>query len=246
MYKHTDKLNQGEMQIDLSEAEFLKFLIKTIGATRVLEVGTFRGWSTAVMAEAISEVSVDLEDRSEKSSAQNLSQNPIQNSKQKILTTIELRESEAVDARKYWDEYLPKEVASIIESRIGKASDILKELIATETNMRGQEKTNQYDLIFIDADKGGYSDYFTSTKKLIRKGGLIVLDNMLNAGLVATSARDSTTNHIRNMNTHIFNSGIGEQSREGQGVEEQSNLDLEEFEPYIIPAWDGVVIVRKL
>ncbi len=202
MHQTTDQLTRGEMQIDLTEAAFLKFLIKTIRAKKVLEIGTFRGWSTAVMAEAVFENGISKESR---------------------LITMELRQSEADKAQEFWDKYLDLEIKALIDLQVGDAKLLLEKL--------SSEAESQFDLIFIDANKDGYAEYLSFAKKLIRKGGLIVLDNMLNAGLVATSAKDNTTKHIRKLNSEIF------------ALSEEGETD--EFEPYMIPAWDGVVIIRK-
>ncbi len=203
MHGATDQLNRGEMQIDLTEAAFLKFLIKTIGAKRVLEIGTFRGWSTVVMAEAVFENGISEESQ---------------------LVTMELRQSEADKAEEFWNTYLDLEVKALIDLQVGEATVLLEKISG--------EDEPKFDLIFIDANKDGYAKYLSFAKNLIRKGGLIVLDNMLNAGLVATSARDNTTNHIRKLNSEIF------------ALSEEGETD--EFEPYLIPAWDGVVVIRKV
>lgn len=201
MHRETDNMDRGEMQIDLSEAEFLKFLVNVLGAKKVLEIGTFRGWSTAVLVEAGADK----------------------------VTTIELRESEADRAKELWKKYLSPENFAKIDLRIGNAKDILKDIVSqvAEANEGAAEK---FDLIFIDADKNNYVEYLAIAKTVIREGGLIVLDNMLNAGLVATKASDNTTVAIRELNDQIFESA--------------NPADLE-FEPYIIPAWDGVVVIRR-
>lgn len=204
MHRETDNMERGEMQIDLSEAEFLKFLVNVAGGAgpkNVLEIGTFRGWSTAVLAEAGSD---------------------------KVIT-IELRESEAAKAQEFWKKYLSAENQAKIDLKIGNAKDVLKD-IATEIANTREDAGEKFDLIFIDADKNNYVEYLSVAKTVIREGGLIVLDNMLNAGLVATSASDNTTEAIRSLNDQIFESA--------------NPADLE-FEPYIIPAWDGVVVIRR-
>jgi O-methyltransferase len=61
-----------------------------------------------------------------------------------------------------------------------------------------------FDFVFIDADKTGYDAYFESALRLVRPGGLIVLDNMLRRGRVADPCDgDADTVALRNMNTKI-------------------------------------------
>jgi predicted O-methyltransferase YrrM len=66
-----------------------------------------------------------------------------------------------------------------IEVRVGPAQETLDALEA--------EDGDPFDLAFIDADKTGYPDYYESCLRLLRPGGLIVLDNVLRGGDVITS-----------------------------------------------------------
>jgi predicted O-methyltransferase YrrM len=57
-----------------------------------------------------------------------------------------------------------------------------------------------YDLVFIDADKTGYAEYFEQAVRLLRPGGALVFDNMLLDGRVADpSARDAETVALREL-----------------------------------------------
>ena len=61
-------------------------------------------------------------------------------------------------------------------------------------------------MAFIDADKTGYDTYYEGCLKLVRKGGLLVLDNMLWGGDVADpSAHDADTDALRALNLKIQN-----------------------------------------
>ena len=63
---------------------------------------------------------------------------------------------------------------------------------------------DQFDLAFIDADKPSYDRYYEFCQRLVRPGGLIVLDNMLRRGRVADpSDVDADTVALRGMNTKI-------------------------------------------
>ncbi len=66
--------------------------------------------------------------------------------------------------------------AERIDLRIGPAAETLAELAGADPE--------RYDLAFIDADKTGYPGYYESCLELLRPGGLIILDNMLQNGQV--------------------------------------------------------------
>ena len=61
------------------------------------------------------------------------------------------------------------------------------------------------DLAFIDADKTGYDAYYEGSLKLLRSGGLILVDNVLWGGGVADPGKtDDDTTAIRSLNAKIF------------------------------------------
>lgn len=211
MFTDSQSHHNSAMQIDISEAEFMRFLVKTIQARYVLEIGTFRGWSAAVLATAIAEVASAASD-SEKQDWK--------------LTTIELRKEQADQAKLFWSEYMPPEIISHVDLIQGDAKSIMKDT----HQMQKMCPQSTLDLVFIDGDKAGYQVYTEVVTPYMKKGGLIVLDNMLNAGLVATASSDRTSQSIRDLNATLFDT--------------QSTL-ASHFEVTMIPAWDGVVILRK-
>ena len=96
--------------------------------------------------------------------------------------------------RPYWTE---AGVAGRIDLQIAPALQTLNNLIA-----QGEEAT--FDFAFIDADKTGYDSYYEACLKLLRPGGLIVLDNMLWDGAVADpKIQDPTTMAIRLLNEKV-------------------------------------------
>jgi caffeoyl-CoA O-methyltransferase len=73
---------------------------------------------------------------------------------------------------------------------------------ATET-LAALDPGTTFDLAFIDADKGGYVDYYEAILPRLRSGGLLIADNVLWSGRVADpSANDDDTEAIRRFNDH--------------------------------------------
>jgi len=96
--------------------------------------------------------------------------------------------------RKYWDE---ANLAKKIDLRIAPALETLNSLLTSEG-------PNSYDFAFIDADKVGYDSYYEMCLKLVRPGGLIVLDNMLWGGAVADiTNQEESTKAIRSLNEKV-------------------------------------------
>jgi predicted O-methyltransferase YrrM len=84
-------------------------------------------------------------------------------------------------------------LAAVVELRVGRALDTLPQLAA--------EGRDPFDLIFIDADKPGYADYFTWALKLSRVGSLIIADNVVRSGAVVDAASaDARVQGVRRFN----------------------------------------------
>jgi len=97
-------------------------------------------------------------------------------------------------ARPYWKE---AGVDGKIDLRIGPASHTMDDMIAANEG--------PFDFAFIDADKPGYDAYYERALKLVRQGGLIVLDNMLLSGKVADpSDMDVSAAALRALNEKIL------------------------------------------
>jgi predicted O-methyltransferase YrrM len=98
-------------------------------------------------------------------------------------------------ARRYWRE---AGVDQKIQLHIGPALDTLRRLLA-------EGRSGTYDFAFIDADKANYQAYFDGACELIRKGGLIVIDNVLWHGRVIDQAvQDADTIAIRTFNERLL------------------------------------------
>jgi caffeoyl-CoA O-methyltransferase len=103
------------------------------------------------------------------------------------------REWTAIGER-YWRE---AGVASKIELCLAPAIETLDALIAA--------KAPAFDFAFIDADKENYDAYYERALKLVRRGGLIAIDNVLWSGSVINPAkRDADTTAIRALNTKLL------------------------------------------
>ena len=93
-------------------------------------------------------------------------------------------------ARRYWEK---AGVAEKIDLRIGPAGETLRALPADPV----------FDLAFIDADKEGYLDYYEQILARLRRGGLILVDNVLWMGRVVKPSADPETTAIRAFNDAV-------------------------------------------
>jgi len=84
-------------------------------------------------------------------------------------------------------------VADRIDLRVGPAAKTLAQLAGADP----------FDLAFIDADKGAYDDYFESCLELLRPGGLIVVDNVLQDGRVLDPGGDENAEAIDRLNVKL-------------------------------------------
>ena len=97
-------------------------------------------------------------------------------------------------AKKYWD---LDNMTSKIESIIGDGVEVMQSMI---------DRQHTYDLIFIDADKNNYPNYYELSLNLLVSNGIIIIDNMLWHGDVADETKqDSQTKTIRDLNLKIQN-----------------------------------------
>ena len=160
----TALMPEASMQIGPEQGALLALLVRLVDARRIVEIGTFTGYSSTAMALALPadgrvvclDVSAEWTDR----------------------------------ARAAWEE---AGVADRVELRLGPAVESLASL-----------EDGAFDLAFIDADKPSYDAYYTGCLRVVRPGGLIVLDNMLQRGRVADpDNRDPGPETIRALNERI-------------------------------------------
>lgn len=97
-------------------------------------------------------------------------------------------------ARRYWRE---AGVAHKIDLRLGPAAETLAQLLEAG-------ETEQFDMAFIDADKPNYETYYEQCLRLVRSGGLILVDNVLWYGrVIDRTQQDADTVAIRAINAKI-------------------------------------------
>ena len=180
--------DKQRLQISISQAQFLQILIESLKIKKILEIGSFTGFSALSMSLALPEdgllISLDKD----------------------------------------------KEISKIAKSFYVKAGETkIKQIIkpALESLKELKKSNNYFDLVFIDADKENYINYYNSAKEMIKKGDLIIIDNVLWHGEVADyNNKDKFTNLIREFNKHVKNDNNTEQ--------------------IILPIGDGFTICRKI
>lgn len=118
-------------------------------------------------------------------------------------------------ARRFWGK---AGVANRIDLRLGPAVETLDAMLPTDSGT--------FDFAFIDADKLNYLAYYERCLSLVKKGGVIALDNVLWDGKVADlSVLDEQTAAIRQVNEHLRRD--------------------ERVDVCLVPIGDGVTLARK-
>ena len=157
--------DQQRLQISISQAQFLQTLIKVSNVKKILEIGSFTGFSALSMAMALPPDG--------------------------ILISLDKNSEFSSKAKSFYAKANEKRIKQIIKPAV----ESLKELKDTK---------KLFDLIFIDADKENYLNYYETCIDLIDKKGLIIIDNVLWHGEVADNAKnDKFTNIIRDFNNHV-------------------------------------------
>ena len=161
--------SQPQMMIGNTEGLFLRALVRAAGATRVLEIGTFTGYSALAMAEGLPDDGT--------------------------LITCDIDPESTAVARSFWAR---SPHGNKIDLRLGPALDTINGL------------EGRFDMVFIDADKGGYIDYWEAVVPRVRKGGLVVADNVLWSGRVL-DPREPDDKALAAFNKHVAADGRVEQ-----------------------------------
>ena len=166
------------------QGRLLKMLTAMIAPTRVLELGTFSGYSAMCIAEGM--------DQSGE------------------VHTVEIDDEQADSLR----ELFATAPGARITLHIGDALAVVPSL------------PGGWDIVYIDANKRQYTEYFEMVLPLVRQGGFILADNTLWDGKVATGSHDPQTLGIER-----FNDAVARDPR---------------VETAIIPIRDGLTLLRKL
>lgn len=111
------------------------------------------------------------------------------------ITTLDRDPKATSLAKDFWKKSIH---GGKIELILGDAKDSVKKLMSEIS----AGSRSEFDLAFIDADKAGYETYFESSLKLVRKGGAILVDNVLWSGRVL-NPEDSSDHTIHNFNEKI-------------------------------------------
>lgn len=169
------------------QGRILYMLCQMIKPNRILELGTFAGYSALCMAEALSSDA--------------------------IIHTIEVNDELEDFTQAFFDD---SEYKDMIKLHIGDAAEIIPAL------------NEKFDLVFIDANKRHYVDYYNMVFDMLNPGAYIFADNILWDGKVVeeVAAKDKQTQGIL-----AFNKMVQEDDR---------------VENVILPIRDGMMVVRKV
>ena len=104
------------------------------------------------------------------------------------VMTLEVDERHAAVAR---ENFRRAKLSRVIDLRVGEALDTLPDV----------PKRPRFDLVFIDADKPNIPEYFAWALRLTRRGGLIIVDNVVREGAVIDAAsQDAAVHGVRRLN----------------------------------------------
>lgn len=167
------------------QGRFLQMISYMVKPMRILEIGTFTGYSAICLAAGLQ--------------------------KGGELHTLELREDDAARAKSYFDRSFFKEQIIL---HIGDALKIIGEL------------NESWDLVFIDADKENYINYFNLVLPKLRQNGFILADNVLFHGQVLEKEiKGKSAKAIQEFNDYL--------------------LGRTDVEKLMLPVRDGLFLIRK-
>jgi len=168
------------------QGKFLEMISRMVQPKRILEIGTFTGYSALCLAKGLA---VDG-----------------------FLHTLELREEDAATAKGFFEKSFFKEKIIL---HIGDALKVIGEIEET------------WDLVFIDADKENYINYFNLVLPKLRVNGFILADNVLFHGQVLEpEIKGKNAKAIQAFNDFVM-----------------SRTDVEKL---MLPVRDGLYLIRKL
>lgn len=169
------------------QGKFLEMISHMIKPDRILEIGTFTGYSAIALAGGLS--------------------------KNGKIITIDINEELEELINSFFKE---SEYSNKIKLLIGNALEVIPGL------------EEEFDLVFIDADKEQYVDYYEMAMTKVKPGGYLLADNVLWGGKVLEddSKLDKETRGIKAFNEHVKND--------------------DRVEQVMLSVRDGLLLIRKL
>jgi caffeoyl-CoA O-methyltransferase len=153
-----------DASVSASQGSFLQLMARLVRASRILELGTFAGYSTIWLARGLTG--------------------------QGKLISIE---ANPVHAQLAMANLERAGLSDRVDLRIGKGLDLLPAIAAAPFD--------PFDLVFIDADKPPYTEYFHWALRLSRPGTLLIFDNVVREGKVLNpSSDDPAVRGVRRLN----------------------------------------------
>ena len=183
------RTNHARMLSGLTQGQTMRMFVQMTGARRILELGTFTGYSAICLASALPEGG--------------------------HLDTLELNDELEDLILEGFDR---AGLADKIELHIGDCK---------ETVLRLKEEGRMYDIVYIDANKREYCEYYELIFDMIRPGGLILADNVIWDGKVC---QDPLPQDKQTLSIVRFNDMISADPR---------------VESVILPIRDGINVIRK-
>ena len=183
------RTNHARMLSGSIQGELLRIIVQTSGAKRILELGTFTGYSAICLASGLPEDG--------------------------HMDTLELNDE-------LEDLILEGFERAGLEDRISIHFGDCK-----ETLRRFKEEGHMYDLVYMDANKREYCEYYELIFDMVRPGGLILADNVLWDGKVC---QDPLPQDKQTLGIARFNDMVKEDRR---------------VESVILPLRDGLNLIRK-
>lgn len=194
------RTNHARMLSGSIQGELLRILVKTSGAKRILELGTFTGYSAICLASALPEDG--------------------------HLDTLELND-ELEDL--ILEGFERASLSEIITLHIGDCKETLQRMREGMGISDGSDadSSKMYDIVYMDANKREYCEYYDLIFDMVRPGGLILADNVLWDGKVCM---DPLPQDKQTVSIARFNDIISKDHR---------------VESVILPLRDGLNVIRK-
>lgn len=194
------RTNHARMLSGAIQGELLRIIVQTSGAKRILELGTFTGYSAICLASALPE--------------------------EGHLDTLELND-ELEDL--ILEGFERAGLSEKISLHIGDCKETLRRFRSVMGLSEGSEADSDkmYDIVYMDANKREYCEYYDLIFDMVRPGGLILADNVLWDGKVC---QDPLPQDRQTLGIARFNDMVSKDSR---------------TESVIIPLRDGLNVIRK-